>query len=350
MAPTIVPVFIIWAVTINCIDSVDLCDERYTNITKEHTMCKPVNEDCNFLRVGKIFSKQLLRTHNDIRNSIRKFVGKEYKLATNMELMEWDEELYAMARMHTLQCVDKPDCNLCHQIDDFPVEQNFAVKTFKRSEVKHNGPVKRFQTVIKGWAAELQSYDPDVVNNLTITDKLPTHWTNILRATTVFVGCASMNFYEDEPSVFKEVYVCNYGPANLTEGEQIYKTGNKSCSDCEDNGVCDEEFKNLCVPSELEEGSTENFPEGETTNLEEANTQETTYIEEGSTENFPSEETTYIEIMESSPSKENISREVPETYTSIVQENETYFVTEVYTETSMEEYYTTELVPSEEKK
>uniref|UniRef100_A0A224XFB5 Putative Venom allergen n=1 Tax=Megacormus gertschi TaxID=1843536 RepID=A0A224XFB5_9SCOR len=252
MTSVFVFVTVLWITTISSIDSNDVCDERYFNITPEHTMCKSVNEDCQFLRhKGKIFGRQFLRTHNMIRNSIRRFVGKEYHLATNMKLLEWDDELYEMARMHSLQCVEEPDCNLCHQTDRFSVEQNFAVKTFKKSETKHNGPVKRFETVIKEWAAELKQYDSDVVNSFQITDELPTNWTNILRAKSLFVGCASMNFRGDEPGTFREVYVCNYGPANLTEGEEIYKTGGKSCSDCEGDETCDDTFRNLCGKFEI---------------------------------------------------------------------------------------------------
>uniref|UniRef100_A0A1W7RAQ5 Cysteine-rich secretory protein n=1 Tax=Hadrurus spadix TaxID=141984 RepID=A0A1W7RAQ5_9SCOR len=330
MTSMIIPILALWIVITGTSAYYD-CDEKYTNITLEHTMCKIANESCRFLRKGKTFAAQLLHTHNNIRNSIHRFVGKEYPLATNMELMNWDEELYTIARIHSLQCVEEPDCNLCHQIGDFPVEQNFAVKKFKKSEVDNNGPVKRFQTVIKEWAAELQLYDPSVVSNLTITDGLPVNWINILRATTLFVGCASMNFYSDESGIIKEVYICNYGPAKLTEGEEIYKTGNVSCSNCKDDGICDTEFKRLCVPTDFE------------MNIRTTSSQNST--------RYPWYYRNESYYVGNATNEENSSwEEVTETLmeTSIVEENATFVVTEIVPsdETSMEEDI--EFLPSDE--
>uniref|UniRef100_A0A1V1WBR3 Putative CAP peptide n=1 Tax=Superstitionia donensis TaxID=311983 RepID=A0A1V1WBR3_9SCOR len=215
----------------------NICDTRYRNIHPEHSMCKTRNYTCKFRSGIEENVQPLLDLHNHIRNSIQKVVGNNYFEGRNMMNMQWDRELYLIAQRHVLQCTDLPDCSQCHQIDRFHVEQNFAVNTFSSVNHSFNGSVERFKRVIRDWASELRKYNPCVVERFQFLG-LPTNWTNIFRATTLKVGCASVTYDSQTKGRFTEIYVCNYGPALLTEGVEIYKPNYQNCNECSNNIKC----------------------------------------------------------------------------------------------------------------
>uniref|UniRef100_A0A218QX12 Cysteine-rich perotein n=1 Tax=Tityus serrulatus TaxID=6887 RepID=A0A218QX12_TITSE len=238
---------LIWALLTHSLNSE--CDKKYLDITVDHSMCKSENETCIFLRSGYKKEHTILRVHNDIRNDMRPIRKKKFSLATNMLKMEWDEELYQMAANYVRQCVEKPDCPKCHQIGDYThVEQNFAVATYSiGTEIK---PSQRFRDIVVKWADEVLNLDDfETIRNFQSGKTPRNHWVNLFRASTYKVGCDSMNYKVDEET-FNEVYVCNYSPATIKEGEQIYKAGKTACSECPDGMGCDKEYKRLCVPVE----------------------------------------------------------------------------------------------------
>uniref|UniRef100_A0A0C9QKT2 TSA: Tityus bahiensis Tbah02047 mRNA sequence n=1 Tax=Tityus bahiensis TaxID=50343 RepID=A0A0C9QKT2_TITBA len=128
------------------------CDKKYSDITVEHSMCLPVNKTCNFIRHESHEMLTTLRLHNAIRNNTNPIITEKFPNATNMRIMEWDDELYEMAAKYVRQCVDKPDCPKCHQTGDTHVEQNFEYRTYKLNT--NEGPGDRFRQVISDWAEE----------------------------------------------------------------------------------------------------------------------------------------------------------------------------------------------------
>uniref|UniRef100_A0A1W7RAR1 Cysteine-rich secretory protein n=1 Tax=Hadrurus spadix TaxID=141984 RepID=A0A1W7RAR1_9SCOR len=232
------------------------CSAEYQNFTRNHSMCKPDKAGCDFSRTYLRYRDRLLHVHNTIRNSIAKYGGIQHQTATNMKVMEWDNELYEMARLYVIQCIQEPDCKQCHQSRRFPVEQNFAVKTFMYN-VKRKKSGERFVDVVMEWAKEMKDYLSGDTQSISqkIVDGDKKSWTNIFRAKTYKIGCASISFNVTPPpeEVIKEIYICNYGPAILSEGEQLYEFGT-SCSNCEKGFSCDKTYTNLCnrlIPSSI---------------------------------------------------------------------------------------------------
>lgn len=224
--------------------SLDTDCDKYSSITPNHAMCQPKNTSCKFQREGKSKEHLLVKTHNDLRNVISKYSG--FPNSTNMLIMEWDEELYKIAKHYVRRCIEHPDCPKCYQTGKTHVEQNFDVRTYKNNSKWQNyGPFRRFKEVVKNWASEINSVNLTTISDFRSIKSPLKNWTNIFRASTYKIGCDSMNF-EIDNETFKEIYVCNYTPANYTEGEEIFKTGEKSCSQCPSGMSCDRVYENLC--------------------------------------------------------------------------------------------------------
>ncbi|XP_023228306.1 CRISP/Allergen/PR-1-like [Centruroides sculpturatus] len=131
--------------------------------------------------------------------------------------------------------------------DDTQVEQNFkAVVHNKNYEV--NDPVLRFANIIKEWAFEIKDLPGSIVQNFQPDNSPENDWVNLFRATTYKVGCAIVTFQLNNEK-FKEIYACNYAPAKLKNGEEIYKKGEtKWCTECPAEMKCHRRWFRLCAP------------------------------------------------------------------------------------------------------
>uniref|UniRef100_A0A1E1WVV0 Putative cysteine-rich protein n=1 Tax=Tityus obscurus TaxID=1221240 RepID=A0A1E1WVV0_TITOB len=235
---------LIWALLMHSLNSE--CDKKYSDITVDHSMCKPKNETCQFMRRGYNKMRTILKVHNDVRNNMKPIRMKNFSIPTNMLKMEWDDELYQIAKKYVRQCVEKPDCPKCHQTGGTHVEQNFAVATYTLDN--NLGPAQRFRDIILQWADELRSInDFETIRHFQSAKSPQKNWVNLFRASTYKVGCDSMSYKVNEKT-FNEIYVCNYAPATIEEGEEIYKGGKKACSECPPGMGCDSQYKRLCAP------------------------------------------------------------------------------------------------------
>ncbi|XP_023234678.1 uncharacterized protein LOC111634195 [Centruroides sculpturatus] len=133
------------------------------------------------------------------------------------------------------------------------VEQNFEVLSYP-NDYAIDTPAGRFREVIKTWASEITSLSGKIIKNFRSAESPKKNWVNIFRATTYKVGCDSINYKVDNET-YREIYVCNYTPATLTEGEEIYEKG-VSCSNCPDGMGCDTVYKRLCAPIKTSTTST----------------------------------------------------------------------------------------------
>uniref|UniRef100_A0A2I9LNW0 Cysteine-rich secretory protein n=1 Tax=Centruroides hentzi TaxID=88313 RepID=A0A2I9LNW0_9SCOR len=194
----------------------------------------------------KIVTKALLNVHNCLRNIIR-FINQAFPRGTNLLKMEWDDELYRMAKEQIYECDEKSDCSKYQYTEDKHVEQNFKAVVYNKSyEVKD--PVLRFAKIIRDWAYEIQNLSGSIVQNFQ-PDKSPEKdWVNLFRATMYKVGCDSRNFQLNNET-FKEIYICNYAPANLKKGEEIYKKG-QWCTECPAEMKCHQKWFRLCAPKD----------------------------------------------------------------------------------------------------
>uniref|UniRef100_A0A0C9RFL4 TSA: Tityus bahiensis Tbah02280 mRNA sequence n=1 Tax=Tityus bahiensis TaxID=50343 RepID=A0A0C9RFL4_TITBA len=97
------------------------CPEKYRNLSEKHVMCVKLNGTCVETEDIRPM-KKLLDYHNMIRNMGPPF-NFNLPAAADMLKMEWDEELFEMAKRYALQCPDSPDCQNCFRSDRFPVKQ-----------------------------------------------------------------------------------------------------------------------------------------------------------------------------------------------------------------------------------
>ncbi|XP_023211386.1 CRISP/Allergen/PR-1-like [Centruroides sculpturatus] len=191
-----------------------------------------------------IVKNALIGVHNCLRNNIR-FINQAFPKGTNLLKMKWDDKLSEMAAEYVRQCVKKPDCYKYNYTDDTQVEQNFkAVVHNKNYEV--NDPVLRFANIIKEWAFEIKDLPGSIVQNFQPDNSPENDWVNLFRATTYKVGCAIVTFQLNNEK-FKEIYACNYAPAKLKNGEEIYKKGEtKWCTECPAEMKCHRRWFRLC--------------------------------------------------------------------------------------------------------
>nr|XP_033797468.1 cysteine-rich secretory protein LCCL domain-containing 2 [Geotrypetes seraphini] len=188
--------------------------------------------------ISRLDKEEILQLHNKLR-------GQVYPSASNMEYMNWDDELARSAEAWAQNCVwDHGPSNLIMSIG-----QNLAV---------HWGRYRSPAFHIQSWYDEVKDYTypyPQECNPWCpekCSGTMCTHYTQIVWATTNKVGCA-VNVCE-RMSVWGETWenavylVCNYSPKGNWIGEAPYKNG-RSCSECPPSygGRC---HNNLCFKDE----------------------------------------------------------------------------------------------------
>lgn len=219
------------------------CSEKYRNFTENHVMCIPMNESCAAIKNIRP-QKELLDYHNLIRNMS---IVSGLPTATDMTLMEWDDELFEMAKRYALRCTEHPDCENCFQTEKHPVGQNFAIKQLSAKEFFNpKKQIERFKAVILEWAKEGLNYISSITNNFKMRHNMLKNWTNIFQSQTNKLGCASMHFKTPQ-NIYKEIYICNYAPSNYSIGQILYKRDGKPCSNCAAGYYCDIKYSQLCA-------------------------------------------------------------------------------------------------------
>ncbi|XP_072926438.1 cysteine-rich secretory protein LCCL domain-containing 2 [Hemitrygon akajei] len=171
--------------------------------------------------ISQIDKDEILQLHNHLR-------GQVYPSSSNMEYMEWDNELERSAESWAQQCIwDHGPSQLIKSIG-----QNLAV---------HWGRYRSPASHVQAWYDEVKDYTypyPHECNPWCperCSGTMCTHYTQLVWATTNRVGCAvnvcaRMNVWGEiwENAVY---LVCNYSPKGNWIGEAPYKHG-RSCSAC----------------------------------------------------------------------------------------------------------------------
>ncbi|XP_041047250.1 cysteine-rich secretory protein LCCL domain-containing 2 [Carcharodon carcharias] len=171
--------------------------------------------------IPQIDKDEILQLHNHLR-------GEVYPSCSNMEYMEWDNELERSAESWAQQCVwDHGPSHLLKSIG-----QNLAV---------HWGRYRSPASHVQAWYDEVKDYTYPYAHECNpwcperCSGAMCTHYTQLVWATTNRVGCAvnvcaRMNVWGEiwENAVY---LVCNYSPKGNWIGEAPYKHG-RPCSEC----------------------------------------------------------------------------------------------------------------------
>ena len=218
---------------------------NYCHISHQNTYCRYSNKtgaggSCGrvmFRQVEEERRQEIVDAHNELRGRTAR--GEEPRLqgitASNMMELVWDEELARGAQLWADQCVWEHDSN---DICRFRVGQNlYQSAQFKQSSLETK-ITPDWSNACEEWYEEVKDFHGDPTqhggNYLRVG-----HWSQLIWATTEFVGCGYIVFdgagglggYETQ------YYVCNYGPGGNYLGEPIYR-GGETCSRCPSGTHC----------------------------------------------------------------------------------------------------------------
>ncbi|KAJ8257209.1 hypothetical protein GJAV_G00183090 [Gymnothorax javanicus] len=165
----------------------------------------------------------IVQVHNFFRSQVQ-------PTASNMRKMSWDDSLAQVAARYA------PKCKWEHnpELEDLDLGENLYATNGFFNVTK----------AITGWYMEHLDYT--FHNDSCEKDKLCGHYTQVVWAESVKVGCFSHHCGEVEGLSFTgaTILVCNYSPPGNFRGEWPYEEG-EPCSNCpEDLPHC---HQNICV-------------------------------------------------------------------------------------------------------
>ncbi|XP_065077170.1 antigen 5 like allergen Cul n 1-like [Ochlerotatus camptorhynchus] len=192
----------------------------------------------------------LLMIHNRLRNKVAKGKLSNFKPASNMSLMIWDDELAYLAELNVMQCEMKHD--ECRSTARFKYAgQNLARSWTSGPLKKHN---ENIRVGILGWFSEHKDASMKFIRKYGFTSKTIGHFTALVRDVSSHVGCA-MSAYRKTRVVRGKSYngnefllACNYANTNILK-EPIYIEG-KPCSACPGGARCHRVYTALCDHSD----------------------------------------------------------------------------------------------------
>ncbi|XP_065915987.1 GLIPR1-like protein 1 [Dysidea avara] len=180
--------------------------------------------------VSQLTSQQkrlLLDLHNQARSNVT-------PIATNMEKMEWNDELAAVAQAYSALCIFDHNPNRASQAPSFSsVGENLAISS---------GRGEDYQFLFTLWHNEHRNYD----YNTGTCSGVCGHYTQVVWARSNQLGCGVTlcTTVEGFSGTNAVNLVCNYGPAGNFIRRPPYLTGDLSCSNCPyDKQYC---MNNLC--------------------------------------------------------------------------------------------------------
>ncbi|KAL3280382.1 hypothetical protein HHI36_017869 [Cryptolaemus montrouzieri] len=184
----------------------------------------------------------IVDAHNTLRNKVAR--GGEIRGspgpqpgAANMRKLEWDDELATIADRWVSRCT--PTHDRCRDVDRFPVGQNIASDYASRSN--HLGFIQK-------WYNTVQHFNANNVHRYAQKDYHDAEqYTQMVWAETYRIGCARAVFQSIQGSdiIYKEILVCNYGPAGNIPGQPVYIRGSP-CAACYVGTKCESEYSALC--------------------------------------------------------------------------------------------------------
>jgi len=207
-------------------EAVDLPDciaEKFYRFSEDHTACVSPSENVLLGGVSEADKTLIVNKHNELR---------ALQSATDMELMEWDDEVAAIAQRWT------DNCDFAHDAvrtipGRFSVGQNLA------------SGYGTWDAAIQGWYDEIDDFTFGDQGANVFSDV--GHYTQLVWAKSAKIGCGYT-----ECSNLNRFYACNYGPAGNNAWWEPYTQGSK-CGDCA--GSCTDDLCD-CGGKVCENGGT----------------------------------------------------------------------------------------------
>lgn len=216
----------------NYFDYCQICDVPGT-----HTVCKfprcEVSGNCTLVKQIPLNSKEkqlIVNYHNELRNKVARGLVKNQPSATNMQELEWDEELEYISQCWANQC--KFEHDECRNTQKGYSGQNIV---YHGSTLQSQTQQESLKGLIDDWFNEYVDLPNEYIksrpwNNPTFTN----HYTQLVWAETNRIGCARVYAFENP---FYTVYLyCNYGPGGNDINKPIYITG-LPATDCQKYGL-----------------------------------------------------------------------------------------------------------------
>nr|XP_012230068.1 PREDICTED: cysteine-rich secretory protein 2-like isoform X1 [Linepithema humile] len=207
-----------------------------------HPKCEGVelseNEDitCDIIR-------DILDTHNRIRQSIAEGSINAQPPAANMRELYWDRELASGAQNWANQCTFAHNDAKDRKVALMPLNENTqndstsSSASLKRFEVgqnigltrirgkSHNNTKIEFPKQIYEWFDEHKACRFGPINKVT---QVAGHYTQLVWANTYLVGCGYSQYQMPNNTTYR-YYICHYGPTGNVIDEKPYIVGNRSC-------------------------------------------------------------------------------------------------------------------------
>ncbi|XP_064469599.1 CRISP/Allergen/PR-1-like [Ornithodoros turicata] len=245
------------------------CDSIAKRFSTQHTLCLPVNTNCNLHTTGidAGTKRTILDLHNSYRSVLANGEQRGMPSASNMMELEWDNDLAAVAQAHANHCVMQHDCNECRAIDKFPsVGQNIC-----QMDTNGIGATNYWQWCIKNWFDEAKHFPASLRKKFEDTASPTGHFTQMVWATTWKVGCGFASFSTlGKTGHTTYLQTCNYGPSGNVLGMMMYSTG-KPCSQCPGGTCCNEQCKKYGIVSNFDGLCKSTTPNGPAPTVDEKN-------------------------------------------------------------------------------
>ncbi|XP_068217770.1 uncharacterized protein [Palaemon carinicauda] len=223
----------------------------YCSFTPLHTLCphenagKHCGNQVQYRGVTPKDAAMIIDYHNKFRAIVAQ--GRETRGATgpqpsasNMRMLEWDDELAIIAQRDADQCIFGKECADCRRVSRFGVGQNL----FVIYQSKFNAQIQ-WSRIVKSWYHEVQNFDPNLVHLYQFSTKI-SRYTQMVWWNTKRIGCGFSMFLEN--GWWKKIYTCNYGPSGNILSSEMYHPGDP-CSTCPNGTVCSRQYPGLCAPA-----------------------------------------------------------------------------------------------------
>ncbi|XP_064087635.1 uncharacterized protein LOC135202264 [Macrobrachium nipponense] len=222
----------------------------YCSFTPLHSLCphENVGKSCgNQVQYRGVTPKDaatIVDFHNTFRSQVA--MGRETRGATgpqphasNMMMMEWDDELAIIAQRDADQCIFGKECVDCRRVSRFGVGQNLLVIY----QNKFNAQIT-WSRVVKTWYHEVTHFEPNHVNLFQFSMNV-SRYTQMVWWDTHKIGCGFGMFLDN--GWWKKIYTCNYGPGGNILSSEMYQPGDP-CSACPKDTACSARYPGLCEP------------------------------------------------------------------------------------------------------
>lgn len=208
---------------------------------EEHTMCKYKiggGMDCPKTR-NEILSvkdkKDILDFHNKKRDKLASgdvAAGSDsFPAAENMMRLVWDKELDSFAKRWADQCTQGENDQCRRTMDNEDTGQNVKLGDYKEPATITDKEKKiqrhdRIIEILNDWFKEKDSLEGKIadLNFEPSWDGSAGHFTQMMWAQTIYIGCAYSAFDEEDHKV-KYRFVCNYKVKGNEAGFALYRKG-----------------------------------------------------------------------------------------------------------------------------